>query len=78
MIIDWNVALAVKPEDLDAVLKGVSDDGNITEEAKKILADYIKLGKSKECPMGELKRQFRKTLGPAEGKKIADAIDKLW
>ena len=78
MIRDWNVDMAIKPEDLEAVLKGVSDDGKASKEAEKLLVDYIAEAKSKECPMGELKRQFRKTLNAEEGKKIADVIDKLW
>ena len=52
--------------------------GEISEEAKKLLLAYIEKGKAEEYPMGEVKRQFRSTLGPFEGKKIADAIDKLW
>ena len=68
----------VKMEDLDLILKGLSDDGEISEEAKKILLAYIEEGKSKEYPMGEVKRQLRWHLTAEPGKKIADAIDKLW
>ena len=58
----------------------ISDDGKISKEAEKALLARIKEGKAKDFinPMGEVKRQFRCKLGPAEGKKIADAIDKLW
>ena len=68
----------VKKEDLDLILNGLSDDGEITEEAKKVLLAYIEEGKAKEFPMGEVKRQLRWQLTAAPGKKIADAIDKLW
>ncbi|MDO5139289.1 MAG: hypothetical protein Q4D71_12635 [Oscillospiraceae bacterium] len=68
----------VKKEDLDIILNGLSDDGGISEEAKKTLLAYIEEGKAKEFPMGEVKRQLRWHLTAAPGKKIADAIDKLW
>ena len=68
----------ITKEELDLVLGGLSDDGKISKEAEKALLARIKEGKEKEYPMGEVKRQFRSTLGPYEGKKIADAIDKLW
>ena len=68
----------ITKEELDIVLGGLSDDGSISEEAKKVLLARIKEGKEKEYPMGEVKRQFRSTLTAEPGKKIADAIDKLW
>ena len=70
--------LDVKMEDLDLILNGLSDDGKISEEAKKLLLAYIEKGKAEEYPMGEVKRQLRSKLTAAPGKKIADAIDKLW
>ena len=68
----------VTMEELDLILKGLSDDGKISEEAEKALLARIEEGKAKEYPMGEVKRQLRCKIGPVEGKKIADAIDKLW
>ena len=65
-------------EELDLVLGGLSDDGKISKEAEKALLARIKEGKEKEFPMGEVKRQFRAKLTAEPGKKIADAIDKLW
>ena len=67
-------------EELELILAGIYDDGKISKEAEKALLARIKEGKAKDFinPMGEVKRQFRCKLGPAEGKKIADAIDKLW
>ena len=67
-------------EELELILAGISDDGKISKEAEKALLVRIEEGKAKDFinPMGEVKRQFRCKLGPAEGKKIADAIDKLW
>ena len=68
----------ITKEELDTVLGGLSDDGKISKEAEKVLLARIKEGKEKEYPMGEVKRQFRSTLTAEPGKKIADAIDKLW
>ena len=68
----------VPAEELDLILSGLSDDGSISDEAKKALLARIEEGKAKEYPMGEVKRQLRCKLGPVEGKKIGDAIDKLW
>ena len=68
----------ITKEELDLVLGGLSDDGKISEEAEKALLARIEEGKAKEYPMGEVKRQLRCKIGPVEGKKIADAIDKLW
>ena len=52
----------------------------ISAEAKKALLARIEEGKARDFinPMGEVKRQLRCKLGPVEGKKIADAVDKLW
>ena len=68
----------ITKEELDKILAGLSDDGKISKDAEKAILARIKEGKENEYPMGEVKRQFRSTLGPVEGKKIADAVDKLW
>ena len=67
-------------EELELILAGISDDGTISEEAEKAILARIEEGRAKDFinPMGEVKRQLRCKLGPAEGKKIADAVDKLW
>ncbi len=67
-------------EELKMILAGISDDGSISEEAKKALVARIEEGKARDYinPMGEVKRQLRCKLGPVEGKKIGDAVDKLW
>ncbi len=67
-------------EELQLILAGISDDGEITEEAKKALLARIEEGKARDYinPMGEVKRQLRCKLSAAEGKKIADVVDKLW
>ena len=67
-------------EELELILAGISDDGTISEEAEKAILARIEEGRAKDFinPMGEVKRQFRCKLGPVEGKKIADAVDKLW
>ena len=67
-------------EELELILAGISDDGKISAEAKKALLARIEEGKARDFinPMGEVKRQLRCKLGPVEGKKIADAVDKLW
>lgn len=70
--------LDVKKEDLDLILKGLSDDGDATEEAKKVLLAYIAKGKEQEYPIGEVKRQLRANVNAEEGKKIRHAVDKLW
>jgi hypothetical protein len=70
--------LDITKDELDGILKGLSDDGKISKDAEKAILARIKEGKEKEYPMGEVKREFRRTLGPVEGKKISDAIDKLW
>ncbi len=67
-------------EELEMILAGISDDGKISKEAEKALLARIEEGKAKDYinPMGEVKRQLRCKLGPVEGKKLADAVDKLW
>ena len=67
-------------EELELILAGISDDGKISDEAKKALLARIEEGKKRDYinSMGEVKRQLRKDLGPYEGKKIADAVEKLW
>ncbi len=67
-------------EELELILAGISDDGKISAEAKKALLARIEEGKARGYinERGEVKRQLRCKLGPAEGKKIADAVDKLW
>ena len=74
----WDPEMGITQDELDSVLKGISDDGKISKEAEKVLLARIEEGKSKSYPMGEVKRQFRAHVGAAEGKKIADAIAKLW
>ena len=68
----------VTKEETDLILAGLSDDGKISKEAEKALLARIEEGKSKEYPMGEVKRQLRDKLSAEEGLKIAKAIDKLW
>ena len=68
----------ITKDELDLILGGLSDDGKISKEAEKAILARIKEGKEKEFPMGEVKRQLRCKIGPYEGKKIADAVDKLW
>lgn len=67
-------------EELELILAGIADDGTISKEAEKALLARIEEGRAKEYinTMGEVKRQLRCKLGPVEGKKIADAVDKLW
>lgn len=67
-------------EELKLILDGISDDGKINDAAKKAILARIEEGKARYDinTRGEVKRQLRCKLGPAEGKKIADAVDKLW
>ena len=48
----------ITKDELDLILKGLSDDGKISKEAEKAILARIKEGKEKEFPMGEVKRQF--------------------
>ncbi len=75
-----NPTMDIPKEELELILAGISDDGKISEAAKEALLARIAEGKAKGYinPMGEVKRQFRKNLDAVPGKKIADAIDKLW
>lgn len=70
----------IPKEEIELILAGISDDGKISAEAKKALLARIAEGKARDYinPMGEVKRQFRKDLDAVPGKKIADAIEKLW
>ena len=68
----------ISMEELELILKGLPGDGSISEEAEKAILARIEEGKAKEYPMGEVKRQFRSQLTAEQGKRIADAIDKLW
>ena len=67
-------------EELQLILAGISDDGKISAEAKKALLARIEEGKARDYinPMGEVKRQLRCKLNAEQGKKIGDAVDKLW
>ena len=80
MSIMQDPSMNIPMEELQLILAGISDDGKISAEAKKALLARIEEGKAKGFinEMGEVKRQLRCKLGPAEGKKIADAVDKLW
>ena len=80
MAIMQDPTMNIPMEELELILAGISDDGTISKEAEKALLARIEEGKAKDYinTMGEVKRQFRCKLGPVEGKKIADAIDKLW
>ena len=68
----------ISMEELELILKGLPGDGSISEEAEKAIRARIEEGKAKEYPMGEVKRQLRCKLNAEQGKRIADAIDKLW
>ena len=73
-------SMNIPMEELQLILDGISDDGKISAAAKKALLARIEEGKARDFinPMGEVKRQLRCKLGPVEGKKIGDAVDKLW
>ena len=70
----------IPKEEIEMILAGISDDGEISEEAKKALLARIEEGKARDYinPMGEVKRQLRCKLNAEQGKKIGDAVDKLW
>ena len=80
MSIMQDPTMNIPMETIQLILAGISDDGKISAEAKKALLARIEEGKAKGFinEMGEVKRQLRCKLSPAEGKKIADAVDKLW
>ncbi len=67
-------------EELELILGGISDDGTVSEDAKKALVARIEEGKARYTinTKGEVKRQLRCKLTAEQGKKIADVVDKLW
>ena len=70
----------ITKEELDLILAGISDDGTISKDAEKAILARIEEGKARYDinTRGEVKRQLRCKLGPVEGRKVADAVDKLW
>ena len=80
MAIMQDPTMNIPMEELELMLAGISDDGKISEEAKKALLARIEEGKARDYinPMGEVKRQLRCKLTAEQGKKLADAVDKLW
>ena len=80
MSIMQDPTMNIPMEEIQLILAGISDDGKISAEAKKALLARIEEGKARGFinEMGEVKRQLRCKVGPAEGKKIADAVEKLW
>ena len=69
--------MEISMKELTLILAGL-EGGKISDEAEAALRARIEEGKSKEYPMGEVKRQLRARLSADDGKKIADAIEKLW
>ena len=80
MAIMQDPTMNIPMEELELMLAGISDDGKISAEAKKALLARIEEGKARDYinPMGEVKRQLRCKLNAEQGKKLADAVDKLW
>ena len=80
MSIMQDPSMNIPMEELELILAGISDDGKISAEAKKALLARIEEGKARDYinPMGEVKRQLRCKLNAEQGKKIGDAVDKLW
>lgn len=80
MAIMQDPTMNIPMEELELMLAGISDDGKISEEAKKLLLARIEEGKARDYinPMGEVKRQLRCKLNAEQGKKLGDAVDKLW
>lgn len=80
MAIMKDPTMDIPMEELQRILAGISDDGTISKEAEELILARIEEGRKREYinTMGEVKRQLRCKLGPVEGKKIADAVDKLW
>ena len=75
----FDPTMDITQEEMDLVLGGISDDGKISKEAEKALKDRIAAAKAHGGYMiGEVKRQYRWHTDAVNGKKIADAIDKLW
>lgn len=80
MAIMKDPTMNIPMETLELILAGISDDGNISEDAKKALLAVIEEGRARDFinPMGEVKRQLRCKLNAEQGKKIGDMVDKLW
>ncbi len=80
MAIMKDPSMNIPMEKLELILAGISDDGSISEEAEKTLLAIIEEGRARDFinPMGEVKRQLRCKLNAEQGKKIGDAVDKLW
>ncbi len=80
MAIMKDPTMNIPMETLELILAGISDDGSISEDAKKALLAVIEEGRARDYinPMGEVKRQLRCKLNAEQGKKIGDMVDKLW
>ena len=80
MAIMQDPTMNIPMEELELMLAGISDDGKISGAAKKALLARIEEGKARDYinPMGEVKRHLRCKLNAEQGKKLADAVDKLW
>ncbi len=80
MAIMQDPTMNIPMEELELMLAGISDDGKISEEAKKLLLARIEEGKARDYvnPKGEVIRQLRCKLTAEQGKKLRDAVDKLW
>ncbi|MBO5513501.1 MAG: hypothetical protein J5961_02785 [Mogibacterium sp.] len=80
MAIMQDPTMDIPMETLQMIVDGISDDGKISADAEKALLAIIAEGKARDYinPMGEVKRQLRKNLDAAPGKKVGEAVDKLW
>ena len=80
MAIMQDPTMNIPMEELELMLAGISDDGQISEEAKKLLLARIEEGKARDYinPKGEVIRQLRCKLTAEQGKKLRDAVDQLW
>ena len=80
MSIMQDPTMDIPMEKLQLIVDGISDDGKISADAKKALLEIIAEGKARDYinPMGEVKRQLRKNLDAVPGKKVGEAVDKLW
>ena len=76
MIVD--PTMDVNMNDLEVILGGISEDGAISPEAEAVLRAYINAGRDRGLPMLEVKRQLRCHLDAVNGRKVADAIGRLW
>ena len=65
-------------EELELVLGGISDDGQISKEAAAAIQKRIDEGRERGLPMLEVKRQFRSKLNAEQGVTVAAAVEKLW